>query len=233
MTSARSTEALMQARTQGRQAMQAIAEEHLPLVWAMVRRFPHHGFEPEELYQQGCIGLMKALARYDPAQGVTFATYAATLILGEMRMLTRLTAPIHIPRPEREKRSRIRRASDELTSRLGREPTIQELANVLRMDAAELTLLMEDVTVASTDAPSDEGTPLHELLPDGDDWLRRVELRDLIARLPERDRQLMLLRHQEGLSQTDTAARLGMTQIQVSRREAVLRRQLRQAWYGT
>ncbi|MBQ8201070.1 MAG: sigma-70 family RNA polymerase sigma factor [Clostridia bacterium] len=221
---------LLHARLHGKQAMQALAEDHLPLVGAMVRRFPHHGHEPEELYQQGCIGLMKALARFDPDQGTAFSTYAAAMILGEMRMLCRLDAPIHIPRPEREKRSRIRKAEATLTAHLGREPTIQELAELLRMDAADLVLLMEEVSVTSSDALTEQGTPLTDLLPDDDDWLSRLEIRDLLDHLPDSDRKLIHLRCEQGLSQAETARQLGMTQVQVSRREAVLRRQLQRAW---
>ena len=130
------------AREGGKAAMQAFAEDHLPLVAALVRRFPPGHHEAEELYQQGCIGLMKALARYQPEKGVAFSTYAVPVILGEMRMLSRQNAPIHIPRPERELRSRVRRTTENLSSALGREPTVDELATALRMDAADLMLLM-------------------------------------------------------------------------------------------
>lgn len=218
---------LLYARMQGRHAMQRIAEDHLPLVGAMVRRFPHHGREPEELYQQGCIGLMKALARFDPERGVAFSTYAAAMILGEMRTFCRNDTPVHIPRPEREARTRIRRAIDQLTAHLGREPTMAELSSLLRMDAAELALMMEDVTVTSCDAETEGGTPFLDSLPDPDDWQRRLELRDAFSRLPEADRRLLFLRHGEGLSQQETARRLGMTQMQISRRESVIRSLLR------
>ena len=209
------------------------AEDHLPLVAAMVRRFPNGQHEPEELYQQGCVGLMKAISRYDPDYGTAFSTFAVPLILGEMRMLSRQDCLVHIPRPERELRQRIRRAQDALTRAMSREPTIQEMAEYLRMDAAELVLLMEEVTVTSSDAETADGSPLVDLLADPDDWLTRVELRDILGHLPERDRRLLQLRYGEGRSQTETAACLGMTQVQVSRRERVLRRQLRDAWYGT
>lgn len=233
MTQPDFTHAFLIARQSGQAAMQAFAENHLPLVAAMVLRFPPGLYEPEELYQQGCIGLMKALARYQPETGAAFSTYAVPLILGEMRMLARQTAPIHIPRPEREMRQRIRRMTNALTSALGREPTVQELAASLRMNAADLMLLTEEVSVCSSDAVTDEGTPICDGLPDEDDWLTRVELRDMLNRLPEKDRELMRLRFLEGCSQTDTGSRLGMTQMQVSRREAVLKRSLRKAWYDT
>ena len=206
------------------------AEQHLPLVAAMVRRFPYRWREREELYQQGCVGLMKALARYDPEMGTAFSTYASAMILGEMRMLSRLEAPVHVPRKEREKRSRIRRAQEMLTATLGREPTIQELASLLRMDASELVLAMEEITVTSLDAPNEQGSRLQDLLPDGDDWMKRLMLRDLIRHLPEQDRRLLLLRYRFGFSQTETARRMGMTQVQVSRREAAVKAHLRQEW---
>lgn len=233
MTQAGFRIALAAAREKGRAAMQALAEDHLPLVGAMVRRFPPGLYEPEELYQQGCLGLMKALIRFRPEMEASFTTYAVPLILGEMRQLSRQSAPIHIPRTDQEARQRIRRTANALTLSLHREPTIREIAAALRMDAADVALLAEEVCVTSSDAAAAEGSPLGDSLADTDDWLTRMELRDLISRLPEKDRQLMLLRYAEGLTQEAAARQLGLTQVQVSRREAVLRRQLRDAWYGT
>ena len=220
--------ALTHAREEGKLALQELAEDHLPLVAAMVRRFPWHYKEKEELYQQGCVGLMKALARFDPTYGVRFSTYAAAMILGEMRMLCRLDAPIHIPRGDRELRSRIRKAEGQLTAHLGRSPTVQELASLLRMDAAELILAMEQIQVTSTSAES--ARPLLDLLPDHDDWMTRLLLRDIIERLPSCDQRLLLLRLRFGKTQAETARALGITQVQVSRREATLKQQIRQAW---
>jgi len=218
------------ARLQGTEALHALAENHLPLVAAMVRRFPGSWREREELYQQGCVGLMKAIARYDPAYGTAFSTYAAAMILGEMRMLTRLEAPLHIPRRDRELRSRIRRAQSALTASLGREPTIQELSSMLRVEPSELVLAMEEISVTSMDAPSERGGQFADMIPDPDDWMNRILLKDLISRLPRQDRQLLLLRHRFGLSQAETARRLGMSQVQVSRRETHIRQQLLKAW---
>ncbi len=214
---------LIRARRDGPEAMQRLAEEHLPLVGMLARRFPSP-LPKEELYQQGVIGLMKALHRFDPARGTAFSTYAAAMILGEMRMLSRQNTPLHIPRPEAELRRRIHQTQDTLTAALCREPTVTELADALHMDAAELTLHMEEITVASTDG--EESAPL---LPDPEDWQMRIELRDILARLPEIDRQLILLRHRVGLTQAQAGQRLGLTQMQVSRREAVIRTLLKRA----
>lgn len=222
-------QALCSARTSGPEAMQALAEQQLPLVGMMVRRFPAHGESKEELYQQGVIGLMKALRQFDPSRGTAFSTYAAALILGEMRMLHRLDALIHIPRTETDMRHHIRQTEAALTAQLNRPPNITELAAELGMEPAELMLHMEDISVASTDAATPGGTPLADILPDPEDWQKRVELRDILSRLPEKDQQLVLLRHRVGLTQSEAGQHLGMTQMQVSRREKVIRTLLERA----
>lgn len=171
---------------------------------------------------------MKALARFDPTHGTAFSTYAAAMILGEMRSLCRVEAPVHVPRGDRELRSRIRHAEGTLMAHLGREPTVQELATALRMEPTELTLAMEQISVLSIDTTS--GHSLVELLPDRTDWETRLLLRDMIARLPKNDQRLLMLRLRYGRSQAETARALGTTQVQVSRREQALKQQIRQAW---
>ncbi len=220
--------ALIDARTAGPDGLRALAEQHLPLVGMLVKRFPGEG-NREDLYQQGVIGLMKALRRFDPDRGTAFSTYAAAMILGEMRMLRRQETPLQIPWTEEALRRRIREAESALTSRFRRAPTVTELAAALQMEPAELMLHMESVSVTSTDAESPGGTPLSELLADPEDWQKRIELRDILARLPEKDRQLVLLRHRAGLTQAEAGQRLGMSQMQVSRREKVIRTLLKRA----
>ena len=220
---------LAQARRQGGQALQQLAEKHLPLVGAMLQRFPHAPQEREELYQQGCVGLMKALAGFDPLRGTTFSSYAAAMILGEMHMLRRTSAPIRLPQREAVLRRDIRRTQSALAARLQREPTVTELAEEMHMDAAEMMLHLEAVTVASTDAPTAAGTPLADVLPDPADLERQAELRDILRRLPEMDQRLILLRYRIGLTQAEAGQHLGMTQMQVSRREKIIRTLLQRA----
>ncbi len=220
---------LNQARQLGQDALQALAETQLPLVRALAKRFPTGRFSQEELYQQGVVGLMKALRGFDAARGTAFSTYAAAFILGEMRQLCRQSTLLHIPRREMAQRQCIRQAEEALLQQLGRSPTVQELADALHMDAADMMLHMEEVQMISSDAESPGGTALADLLPDPEDWQRRLELRDILARLPELDRRLILLRHRQGMTQTQAGARLGMTQMQVSRREKIIRDLLRRA----
>ncbi|MBQ8655170.1 MAG: sigma-70 family RNA polymerase sigma factor [Clostridia bacterium] len=222
---------LINARKEGRQAVTALAEQHLPLVATLVKRFPGCGREKEELYQQGCVGLMKAISRYDPDYGTAFSTYAAAMILGEMRMTSRCSAPVHIPRKDRELRSRLRQAERMLTSHLQREPTIQELASALRMDAAELMLLPDEVTVTSLDAADERCVrPLSELLPSEDAWMDRLLLKDIVSRLSREDQRIFLMRFHLGKTQAETARSLGVSQMQISRRESAIKASVRKAW---
>lgn len=219
---------LLQARAAGPEAMKALAEKHLPLVLTMARRFPS-AWSRNELCQQGVIGLMKALRHFDPSRGTSFSSYAAALILGEMRTLARFAQPLRIPRTEAALRRAIRQAEATLTATLHREPTISELAGEMHMDAAELMLHMEEITVTSTDALSPSGSSILDFLPDPEDWQSRLELCDILGKLPVLDRKLILLRYRLGLTQSQAGQRLGMTQMQVSRREAVIRTLLRRA----
>ncbi len=222
------TRELLTARDAGQEALQALAEKHLPLVGMLVKRFPGEA-NREELYQQGVVGLMKALRWFDPERGTAFSTYAAAMIWGEMRMLRRQEAVLHIPRTEEALRRRIHQAESRLTSLFHRDPTVTELAAELQTDPAELALHIDQISVSSTDAQSPEGTPLSELLADPEDWQKRIELRDILAHLPDMDRRLVLLRHRAGLTQAQAGQRLGMTQMQVSRREKIIRTLLRRA----
>ena len=208
-------------------------EDHLPLVRMLARRFTASWREQEDLYQQGCVGLMKAVSRFDVHRGVSFSTYAVPLILGEMHALMRLDAPVHVPRRDREAQARLRRAEELLCHRLGREPTVDELACLLRIPPAELALIAESPVTLPLDSPaSSDGRPLSETVSDStsDSWIDRLLLRDLLGRLPLRDRKLVALRFRYGLTQRDTALRLGMTQVQVSRSEMRIKQLLRLEW---
>ncbi len=210
-------------------ALQAQAERHLPLVGAMLRRFPHAPEDREELYQQGCIGLRKALNGFDAARVTAFSTYAAAFFLGEMRQFRRDKAVIHVPRSEETLHRHIRQAQNRLSAQLQRDPTIQEVAKEMDMDASELMLHLERPQAISADALSEGGTPLSDILPDPEDIQKRIELRDILQRLPEMDQRIVTLRHRIGLTQAETGQRLGLTQMQVSRRESVIRTLLKRA----
>ena len=131
---------------------------------------------------------------------------------------------IHLSRREADFRLCIRRTQETLMQQLCRDPTVDELAEALHTPADELLLHMDDIIISSTD--EDEHAAI---VPDPEDWEKHIELRDILSRLPPKDQQLVLLRHRNGLSQAQAGEHLGMTQMQVSRREKIIRTMLQRA----
>ncbi len=181
-------------------------EPYFPLVHSLARRFPYHVCDPEDLFQQGCVGLVTAAKRYEPERGVRFSTYAVPFILGEMRRLCSAAGPVHVPRPEREARVRLRRAAQTLMAEKHREPTVTELADAMRMDAGEVSLLLEDISAVPMEAVAESGREDIGLA-----------VADALCGLPERTRQLLVLRYLRGMTQQEIAGQLGVSQMEVSR----------------
>lgn len=208
---------------------------HLPLVQGCLRRFQMRGRDMEELYQQGCLGLVKACRRFDPDYGVQFSTYAVPLILGEIRAFLRDDRPFHLPRQEKERLHKLPGVSAALAQALGREPTVTELAQALRMDPRELAWLQEcrNPPISMEQALPGERA-MAERIPDpaGSQWLDSLMLRDLIQRLPEQARLLIRLRLGGGRTQAQTARLLGVSQVQVSRLERRVQALLKEQWQG-
>ncbi len=228
-------EELLRAQAGEKAVLEDLARRNLPLVRAVLRRFSAWHRDQEELYQQGCMGLVKAIRRFDPGLGMQFSTYAVPVILGEVRRLLRDDSPVHIARTDREKAASVRKTVRLLRQTLKKEPTLTEIARAMRMDGAELVFLMESgrQPVSLDDSPSD-GRALSwgEILrdPRSDRWMERFFLRDLIARLPKREQWLLYFRYAAEKTQAETAHLLRMTQVQVSRLEARVRVILREQW---
>jgi len=218
------------------EAMQEIAAANLGLVRFVVRRMRAFGYEEEELYQQGCLGLVKAIKRFDAAQGTRFSTYAIPVILGEMRRYMRDNTALHVGRRYYEMAAKAQKAKARLQQLLGREPTIAEIALLLRVDPAELIQALESrQEVMSLDAPSDgagEGRDFTQILADprADQWMERLLLEDALSRLPEVSAKVMYLRYIEGFTQAEAAKRLDVSQVTVSRLEARARSTMRVSW---
>lgn len=207
-------------------ALHFMVQKHLGLVHACVRRFSACQKEAQELYQQGCLGLLKAIKRFDTRYGARFSTYAVPLILGEIRQFLRDDSPMHIARRDRDVFSKIAKAQSTLQQALQREPTITELALALRRDAAELALLLEQAPkTVPMDAKKGEELPLQETLrdPNSEGFIDSLILKDILSRLPKLEQWLIHLRFQKHFTQSETAKALHMTQVQVSRLEQKLR----------
>ena len=204
--------ALLQAARDGdNDACTRLLEENAGLIWSIVRRYLRRGLDPDDLYQLGCLGFLKAVRGFDLGFGTQFSTYAVPKIAGEIRRFLRDDGMVKVGRGMKETAAAIAKARTALTARLGREPVLSELA-------AETGLTPEDIAAADLAT----GLPLEGILgsecPE-EGLVERVALRTAIDRLPERERKLILLRYFRGLTQDRTARILGISQVQVSRLE--------------
>ena len=207
-----------------REAVARMVEENTGLIWSVARRFFGRGVEPDDLFQLGCMGFLKAVSGFREEYGTRFSTYAVPKIAGEIRRFLRDDGLVKVSRGRKEQALVIGRARRVLTARLGREPVLSELA-------AETGLTPEDIaaadlasaSVASLQAQTGEdGGTLEELVgaasPE-EGLIERMALHTAIRRLPEREQKLIALRYFKGLTQVKTAQILGISQVQVSRLE--------------
>ena len=202
---------------------------HLPLARHIARRFTSSSQTPEDLVQVAVIGLLKAIDAFDPAHGTELSTFAVPTMLGELRQHLRdRTWAVHAPRSAKERAHQVSHATETLTGTLGRSPTVQEIAAHLDIDISEaLTGLQvaRGYAAASLDAHDADsewsGSALADVLGTDDPGIDAVEahhtVRALMATLEQRERELLVLRFWHGMSQSQIAARLGMSQMHVSR----------------
>lgn len=214
------------ARSQAgdRDATEQLVEENSGLVWSVVRRFLGRGTEPEDLYQLGCLGFLKAVEGFDMEYGTQFSTYAVPKIAGEIRRFLRDDGAVKVSRSLKEQAASIRAARNRLTAALGREPTIQEIARQLDLTPEEIALA--ETATAATESiqkqTGEEGFSLENVLTDTESEERMVEkiaLRQAIDALPQREKTVIQLRYFHSLTQQRVAKVMGVSQVQVSRIE--------------
>ena len=207
--------------------------ENLGLVHSCAHRFTGRGIEYEDLFQAGCMGLVKAFDAFDTERGVRFSTYAVPVILGEMRRLFRDGGTVKVSRSLKELSLKTTKERENFLLKNGREPTVSELSEKLSVSAEEVTeALCAAAPVISLTAGEDEGggqTDVPVESPE-DEITERLSVIKAISDLEEKDRTLIKYRYYENKTQTETAKILGMPQVQVSRREKkileILRREL-------
>lgn len=198
-----------------------LIENNLGLVHACANRFKGRGAEYDDLFQAGCVGLIKAADNFDPKRGFSFSTYAVPVILGEIKRIFRDGGTVKVGRAIKEKSRAAVKRRDEISLSLGREPTIGELAESLGIDAAETAMLLNasmpvmSLTVGE-DGECQTDIPIESPESKISDFLA---LRQVLQTLDERDRKMIELRYYRSKTQSETAKILGMTQVQVSRRE--------------
>ena len=225
-------ELIRRARQGEREAAQRLVEENAGLIWSVARRYFGRGVEPDDLYQLGCVGFLKAIEGFDTGYGTQFSTYAVPKIAGEIRRFLRDDGAIKVSRSVKEQAAKIRQARIALEQRIGREPKMSELA-------AETGLSPEEIAFAETaTGPADsiqresgeDGFTLELVLGDYGAEERLVEhvaLRAAVEKLPEREKQVIALRFYHGMTQQASARVLHVSQVQISRLERRAVEQLR------
>jgi RNA polymerase sporulation-specific sigma factor len=200
------------------------AEEHLGLVHMCAGRFRSRGIPYEDLYSAGCEGLVKAANAFDASRGVQFSTYAVPVILGEIKRLFRDSGTVHVSRSLRELSLRVQKIREQLLKETGDEPPLSVLAEHAQASVEDVSLaLCAASPVLSLTAP-DEGEGQIDIAVEAPDEgiSDRLALRQMLATLAPADRMLLEYRYYHSLTQVQTAEKLGMTQVQVSRREKKL-----------
>ena len=229
-------ELIASAQAGDAEASEKLVTENSGLIWSVTRRFIGRGVEPDDLYQLGCLGFLKAVEGFDCSYGTQFSTYAVPKIAGEIRRFLRDDGTVKVSRGLEEQALTIRTARNRLTGALGREPTIQEISRQTGLSPEEIALA-ETATSATESIQresGDDGFCLEDVLTDTESEERMVEkisLRQAIDGLPERERLVIRLRYFHGLTQQRVAKVMSVSQVQVSRIEKkalVLLRELMQ-----
>lgn len=227
---------LSKAAAGDKDAQNLLVEQNTGLVHSVVKRFIGRGYEAEDLFQIGCIGLIKAVQKFDLGFGVRFSTYAVPLILGEIKRFLRDDGIIKVSRSLKETAGRAGALRAELSQKTGREPTVGELAEAMGISPAELSAALDATCPPeSIYATCDDGTgelpALAERLESKDspetETINRLTLHGLLEELEGRDRTILFLRYYKEKTQTEIAARLGISQVQVSRIEKRILAELR------
>lgn len=226
-------ELIARAQTGDKKASEALVTENSGLIWSVARRFLGRGAEADDLYQLGCLGFLKAVEGFDLEFGTQFSTYAVPKIAGEIRRFLRDDGAVKVSRGLKEQAATIKSVRNRLTSALGREPTIQEIANQTGFSPEDIALA--ETATAATESiqreTGEEGFSLEQVLTDTESeekMVERIALRQAIENLPDRERRVIQLRYFHGLTQQRVAKVLDVSQVQVSRIEKKAIGQLRE-----
>jgi len=207
-------------------ARDKLVQANIRLVWSVVQRFLNRGYEPEDLFQIGCIGLLKSVDKFDLNYDVKFSTYAVPMIIGEIQRFLRDDGTLKVSRSLKELANKVRKTKDELSKGLGRQPTVGEIAERLGISPEEVVFAQEankpPASIHETVFEND-GDPitLMDQIADesGERWFDRLALSEAIGTLSERERLIVYLRYFRDQTQSEVASRLGISQVQVSRLE--------------
>ena len=236
----RQAELIRRAQEGDKKARDTFVAENLGLVHAIVRRFERRGHDREELFQIGCIGLMKALDHFDLSMNLAFSTYAVPMITGEIRRFLRDNGMVKVSRSLKENGYKISKAKELLGRELGREPGLLEISALTELSVEEIVMAMdanrevESIYQPVAGADGDELLLIDQLGNRGEEngetedaVLTRLLIEQLLENLDEQEREIIKLRYYENQTQCEVAKQLSMTQVQVSRKERKILEKLR------
>ena len=234
-------ELIVLAQQGDEEATARIIKENSGLIWSVVKKFAGRGYEADDLYQIGAIGLLKCIRKFDMNYEVKFSTYAVPMIIGEIKRFLRDDGMIKVSRPMKELAGKARYMQEALTNRLGRQPTISELANEVGATVEDLIVAMEaglEVESLYTTIHQGDGGPIFLIdklnsgkrtyQNEGDEMVDMIALKQIIGRLKPKERQVIWMRYFEDKTQTEVAKEIGVSQVQVSRIEKKVLQSLRE-----
>lgn len=205
-----------------------IVEENIGLIWSMVKRFSGRGYEMDDLFQIGSIGLLKAIDKFDFNYQVRFSTYAVPMITGEIKRFLRDDGMIKVSRSLKEMASKALRGRENLVKRLGREPTLSEISDEVALTTEEIVMALEsncDVESLYTTIHQSDGNPIYlidklNMEEDAEENLIDViSLKNFISKLEPKEQKIIELRYYQDRTQSEIASEIGISQVQVSRLE--------------
>ncbi len=227
LTEKEKTELLIKAKGGDSYSRQKLIEGNLRLVLSVIQKFSGRGENPDDLFQVGCIGLIKSIDNFDITQNVKFSTYAVPMIIGEIRRYLRDYNPIRVSRSLRDTAYHAMQAKERIQNKLGRDATVEEIANELGIKPTDVVLALESIVEPlSLYEPvySDGGDTIYVMDQVGgaesdDDWLNEISIKETIKNLGNREKQILTLRFMQGKTQMEVAEEIGISQAQVSRLE--------------
>ena len=234
----RTREYIRQAQEGNQEAKEMLLQENTGLIWSIVKRFYGRGYDPEDLYQIGAIGLLKCIDNFDSSYDVKFSTYAVPMIMGEIRRFCRDDGMLKVSRTLKTLAAQAGQMREKMTKNLGRDITLQELANGLGialeelLPALEATKDVESLSASLFEGETGKKTELEERLgkAEEEEIVDRLFLEEALNTLPHRERQILMLRYFGDLTQSQIAKRLGISQVQVSRIEKRVLSQMREKY---
>ncbi len=225
----RTLDLIEKAQSGDKEAQTTLVDENLGLVKSLISRFDNRGYERDDIFQLGCIGLIKAIHKFDSTYGVRFSTYAVPMIIGEIKRFLRDDGIIKVSRSLKQTATKVKITKEALSKKLGREPTIHEIADELKLDKEEIVLALE--SSAQPDYLYDvihqnDGSPIYLIdkiseakSSDNEKIIDKIALKEALGKLKPRERQIIVLRYFKDKTQSEIAKGLGISQVQVSRIE--------------